>query len=392
MIQRAIQERLTYIATKMPVISLLGPRQSGKTTIAKAVFSSYSYVNLENVDTRTYAIEDPRGFLSTHSKGPGLIIDEIQHVPHLLSYIQTIVDESGQNGFFVLTGSQNILINRSIGQTLAGRVAIFTLLPLSVRELQVAQLLPNDLDVMLFQGSYPRIYAHQIDPRDWYQGYIQTYLERDIRDIKQVHDLSLFQKFVRLCAGRVGQILNATSLANDCGVSAPTVRSWLSLLEQNYIIFLLQPYYKNFSKRLIKSPKIYFYDTGLICSLLAIESSTVLATHYLKGGIFESFVIADIMKQRFNHGYQSQLFFWQEKMKHEIDCIVEKDGNPYAIEIKAGQTISSSFFDNLSYWAFLADTSPDRLFLVYGGKENQKRTSGIVLGWQSIDGLGLLDQ
>lgn len=270
MISRLLQKKLEALAQKLPVVAILGPRQSGKTTLSRMVFGNYAYVSLENLDSRTFAQEDPRSFLDTYAK-EGVIFDEIQHVPLLLSYIQTWVDEWQKPGQFILTGSQNFLINEAITQTLAGRIAILNLLPLSVDELAAANLLPAQSEECMFLGGYPRIYAKEIAPEDWYPNYIQTYIERDVRQVKNVHDLAVFQRFLKLCAGRIGQLINFSSLANDCDVSLSTVKSWLSLLEQSFIIFLLRPHHANFSKRLVKTPKLYFVDTGLACTLLEIQ-------------------------------------------------------------------------------------------------------------------------
>jgi len=384
MIKRELHEKLHHLAEQFPVVAILGPRQSGKTTLAKTEFNNYTYVSLEDFDVRSLANNDPRAFLDIHRNENGVILDEIQHVPQLLSYIQTEVDETQKHGYYVLTGSQNFLLNESITQTLAGRIAIVTLLPFSTSELQAAQLLPDTIDTMIFQGSYPRIYANASDPTDWYQNYINTYIERDVRQIKNITDLSLFQRFMKLCAGRIGQILNISSLANDCGISTGTVNAWLSLLQSSYIIFLLQPHYKNFSKRLIKSPKLYFYDTGIACSLLELEQAKQVNSHYLRGGLFESFVIAELMKMRYNKGRIPHYYFWRDKIGHEVDCIIEHSGKLFPIEIKAGKTLTQDYFQELHYWSNLAQADAGRSYLVYTGNENQNRTLVSVIRWQDI--------
>ena len=287
------------------------------------------------MDAREFASEDPRGFLEQYSKKSGragVILDEIQNTPNLFSYLQVSVDQDPRPGFYILTGSQNILLNQHISQTLAGRISIQTLLPFSIEELQEANRLPEDPFTTLFQGFYPPIYTKAIDPQDWYKGYVQTYVERDARQIRNISDLSVFQKFVKLCAGRIGQLLNLTSLSNDCGISVNTARSWISILEASYIIFLLQPHHKNFSKRLIKSPKLYFYDPGLASYLLGIESPKMLFQHYLRGGLFESMVLCNLMKQRFNAGKTSNLYFWRDKTGLEVDCLIEKADGLVPIE------------------------------------------------------------
>jgi predicted AAA+ superfamily ATPase len=387
MIKRDLVKFIKEDAKKAPVLAILGPRQSGKTTLARATFPQYTYVSLEDLDMRRFALDDPRGFLARYTQDKGLILDEMQHAPELLSYIQTFVDQAYKPGFFVLTGSQNFLLHQAVTQTLAGRISLHTLLPLSVHELKAADLLPSDANALLYQGCYPVIYARKEEPRKWYADYVRTYLERDVRTITQVTDLSLFKKFLQLCAGRIGQLLNITSLANDCGISVGTVHAWLSVLEASYIIFLLQPHYKNFSKRLIKSPKLYFYDTGLACSLLGIESEKELETHYLRGGLFESMVIADLFKAFYNADRIPRLYFWRDKTGHEVDLIIEKGKTLYPIEIKAGMTINPSFFDGLEFWNTLSEADPSNGFIVCGGEDVQQRTRGNVVCWPRIDSI-----
>lgn len=385
-IKRLIQAQIKSAASYFPVIAIRGPRQAGKATLAKMVFEHHRYVSLEDLDVRTHAAQDPRGFLESYRNDHGIIFDEFQHVPELLSYIQTHVDREKKDGYFILTGSQNFLINQAITQTLAGRISLHTLLPLSINELSASGRLPDTIDTYLYSGSYPSIYAKNVPPQQWYLNYIQTYLERDVRQITNVENLSTFQTFVQLCAGRIGQVLNLTSLGNDCGISANTVRHWLSILEASYIVFLLKPHHKNFSKRLIKSPKLYFYDTGLACALLKISAEQV-PTHYLKGGLFESLIIADILKQQYNKGLLPNVHFWRDQIGHEVDCIIETGSSTIPVEIKAGKTISNSFFSNIDYWKKLALADPSEGFLVYTGDENQKRSNGTVLSWRAIDTL-----
>ena len=385
MIPRDLSSKLSELAQKFPVIAILGPRQSGKTTLAKSIFDDHVYLSLEDINTFNFAQKDPYTFFDTHHNKNGIIIDEIQEIPNLMSYIQTYVDSHDVRGYFIITGSQNILLNEAISQTLAGRVAILTLLPLCINELSRSNILPNKTETILFNGSYPRIYAHEIRPVDWYPHYIKTYLERDVRQIKNVHNLSTFQRFVGLCAGRIGQILSVSSLSSDCGIDVKTVNSWLSILEASYLIFLLQPHNKNFNKRLIKSPKIYFYDTGLACSLLGIESPEVLANHYLRGGLFESFILSEFIKNRLNKGLNPNIYFWRDKLGHEIDCIADWNGQLVAAEIKSGRTISQDFFDGLNYWTELSNNPKSNNFVVYGGDDDQKRSAGSLLSWKNIE-------
>jgi predicted AAA+ superfamily ATPase len=385
-IQRRLGSTVRELAQKFPVVALLGPRQSGKTTLAQQLFPQYKYVSFEEVfEAREFALTDPKGFLATYEREEGIILDEFQHVPHILSYIQVQVDREKKPGRFILTGSQNFLLNQSIAQSLAGRVAIVTLLPLSVQELEQANLLPDDIDALLFQGCYPRIYSDKIEPNVWFQNYIQTYIERDVRQIKNVTDLSAFKRFIQLCAGRVGQLLNVSALSNDSGIAVNTVNAWLSLLEQSYIIFLLQPHHKNFSKRIIKSPKLYFYDTGLVCSLLGIDTQNQVATHYLRGGLFESFVLSELHKMDYNAGRLPRLYFWRDKLGHEVDCIIERGGELIPIEIKAGKTVTSGFFEGLIFWKELAEVASEKGYIVYAGTQEQRRSHGTVLDWRNLD-------
>ena len=381
MIPRNAEATCRRIASQYPVLAILGPRQSGKTTLAKAVFPKYKYVTLEDLDMREFAATDPRGFLAAYQDG-GVILDEIQHVPGLLSYIQTIVDERQTPGEFVITGSHNFLIHQAISQTLAGRIFILTLLPLSIAELDSARLLPDRPDELIYKGMYPRVYAQNLSPTEWFQQYIRTYVEKDVRLIKNVTDLMAFQRFIKLCAGRIGQLLNLSSLGTECGIDQRTAKGWLSILEMSYIIFSLPPYFANLGKRLVKMPKLYFHDVGLACSLLGITSPEEVSSHYLRGGLFESLILSDLMKQRYHSGMEPKLYFWRDQHGHEVDCIVERGGRPFPIEIKSGQTVSSDFFDGLNYWDQLADKSSSGAAVVYGGSGSQKRSQGQVLGWK----------
>lgn len=386
MFRRKLEAILLKRAEKMPVIAILGPRQSGKTTLAKGVFNQHKYVSLENYDNRELASVDPKRFLEMHLNDHGVILDEIQHAPKLLSYIQTYVDEEHRPGHVILAGSQNILVNQDVSQTLAGRVAIFTLPPLSIAELSENSLLANSVEKLAYKGSYPRVYAYDLEPTSWYLDYIETYVERDVRQVGNISDLSTFKRFIRLCAGQVGQLLNFTSLANDCGIDQRTAKNWISILEASYIVFLLQPHYVNFRKRLIKSPKLYFYDTGIICALLDIKSSEQLDTHYLRGSIVESLIISEIFKHYYNHGERPQhVYFWRNQAGNELDCIIQKDNKLVPIEIKAGKTVSSSFFAGLNYWSELAKEEGARGYVIYGGQDNQDWPQGQVVSWQHLE-------
>jgi len=383
MIERTLAKKAKSLFSKFPIIAILGPRQSGKTTLARNLFPKLAYVSLENPDTRQFALEDPKGFLKQYEKGA--IIDEVQKAPELFSYLQTLVDEKNKNGLFVLTGSQNFLLEEKISQTLAGRIALLKLLPLSLEELKNSSKKRFSLSHILYHGLYPRLFDKKIAPVDWYPNYIQTYLEKDVRLIKNVTDLHIFQKFLKSCAGRVGQVINLSSLGNDCGISYNTAKSWLSVLESSYLIFLLQPYYKNFNKRLIKMPKLYFYDTGLVCSLLGIEKEGQLETHYLKGALFESMVISEMMKNRLNQGFQPHFYFWKDNAGHEIDVISEYGDKVHPIEIKSGMTFHDDFTKNMTYWNKINNKELDSEFtVIYGGGENQKRKNLSLVSWQDI--------
>ena len=380
MLQRDLEKEAKRLAKQFPVIAILGPRQSGKTTLAQQCFPNYHYLSLENPDTRDFASHDPKGFLRPYEEG--VILDEIQHVPQLFSYIQSIVDASGLKGRFILTGSQNFQLNAHISQSLAGRVAILTLLPFSLSELKKGKSLPAFYETLLFLGGYPRIHAQQIAPTDWYPNYIQTYIERDIRQLKNVTDLSTFQRFVKLCAGRIGQLINWSDLGRDCGITYHTAQSWISLLEASFVIFMLHPFYENFNKRLVKSPKLYFYDTGLACSLLEISTEQELRTHSLKGNIFESFIISELIKERHNRGQIPKFYFWRDKMGHEIDLIFESRGAVQAVEIKSSETLTQDLFKTINYWQTISYHSPEECFLIYGGEEYQARSYAKVFGWK----------
>jgi predicted AAA+ superfamily ATPase len=385
MIERRMKAKLEELARKFPVVAILGPRQSGKTTLAKETFPNHTFISLEDYDLRKSAEEDPRRFLSIYEKGEGLVIDEAQHVPELFSYLQTEVDRNATPGRFVLTGSQNFLLNQHISQTLAGRVAFVTLLPLSIGELQESGHLSSSIDGTMFKGGYPRIHAYDIPPSDWYPNYIRTYLERDIRDLAHVRDLGQFQRFVKLCAGRTGQLLNLTDLARDAAISPNTARAWIGMLEASYVIFLLQPHHNNFSKRLVKSPKIYFFDIGLVCSLLEVDDVSQVGTHYLRGALFESFVISELIKCRFNEGRRKNCFFWRDTSGHEVDCLIEKGGELYPCEIKSGATVRDDFFSGLKFWCRVAGKPEDSGMVIYGGDHPHQRKQGRVLSWRQLE-------
>lgn len=379
MIQRDIVAKIKLMAQKMPVISITGPRQSGKTTVAKMCFPEYDYVNLENPDTFEDAKSDPRLFLSRHKKG--LIIDEVQLFPALFSYIQTISDENNKPGEFILTGSQNFLLSEKISQSLAGRVFVTHLLPFSVAELKQSSYSFDNYDQAIFKGFYPRLYDKQIEPPLFYPSYIQTYTERDIRQIINISNLFLFQKFMRLAAGRVGQLLNYANISIELGVDLKTVKSWFSILESSFIVFFLQPHYKNFSKRLVKTPKLYFYDTGLVCSLLGLKKEEDINLHWAKGALFENLIIADLMKNYYNKVEIPPLYYWRDNTGNEVDCLIDDAIRIISVEIKSSTTIHADFMKGLNYYKKLNDTS--KPYLIYGGNDDRKRNEADVLSWHN---------
>ncbi|MEO5642219.1 MAG: ATP-binding protein [Bacteroidia bacterium] len=381
MIIRNAQKRLAYLASKFKAVAVTGPRQSGKTTLVKTLFSSKPYISLENPDTRRFAMADPRSFLASYPNGA--ILDEVQRVPELFSYLQEILDNSKKKGLFILTGSNNFLLQESITQTLAGRIAFMTLLPFSVSELKSAKKLPKtDIELML-KGFYPPIYNQRLKARDWCPDYIHTYIEKDVRQVKNISDLNTFQKFLALLAGRCGQELNLSSLGIEAGVDHKTVQSWIGILESSYIIYLLKPHFRNFNKTITKRPKLYFYDTALVCSLLGITEIKQLNTHPLRGAVFETMVISELVKQRTNAGEAINLYYWRDKTGHEIDVIVDTAGKLLPIEIKSGQTVNDDFFRNLDYWNKLSGGK--KSVLLYGGILKQMRGNGTtVMNWREM--------
>lgn len=384
MIKRNIIKKILEYSKQYPIISLIGPRQSGKTTLVKNIFPKKSYVNLEDLENREFASNDPKGFLSQYKNGA--IIDEVQRVPKLMSYLQVIADEKKKNGLYILTGSQNFLLMESISQSLAGRTAIFNLLPFSLPELFSAKIKFNKtkIDNLLFKGFYPKLFDQKIDTAGYYNNYIQTYVERDVRLIKNISNLSAFKKFLNLCAARTGQLLNISSLAEDCGINQKTAQSWLSILEASFIIYLLRPHHKNYNKRVTKMPKIYFYDTGLLCSLLGLTNEKQLKDHYLKGNIFESFVISEFIKYKYNQGTEPNIYFWRNKIGNEVDILIEMPNKIIPIEVKSGQTIADNYFKGLKYYNNLSKSDSKNSYLIYGGNLKQQRSEGNILGWEYL--------
>lgn len=381
-IKRDISKVLREYA-KFPVVAFLGPRQSGKTTLVTNAFPNHTYISFEDPELRAYAEADPKRFLNDYENNHGIILDEFQYVPKILSYIQLLVDQKQKSGYFILTGSQNFLMNQQVTQSLAGRVGLLTLLPLSLNELKKSDRLmahPNDA---IFKGGYPRIYDKKIKPSVFYRSYIHTYLQRDVRILTNVGNLRTFQKFMALCAGRIGQLLNVEDIATNCGIDRSTVNQWLSVLEASYIIFLFKPHFNNFNKRLTKTPKLYFYDTGLACALLGIKTSKDLKLSPFRGPLFECFIIADLYKQYHNNGSEPLLYFWRDQNgRTEVDCVVDLGIRQVPIEIKSGESIDGEYFVSLSRWNEISKTNPENNFVIYGGEQNQKRTTGRIVSWR----------
>lgn len=380
MIQRTLTSEAIRLAGQYPAVTITGPRQSGKTTLCKAAFPGKPYVNLESPDIREFATRDPRGFLAAYPDGA--ILDEIQRTPQLFSYLQPLIDEQPAPGRFILTGSQQFEVMTTISQSLAGRTALLKLLPFSMEELAGAGITPG-IDALLLHGFYPRIHDAHLDPTQALGDYLETYVERDIRQLVNIKDLALFEKFVRLCAGRTGQLLNLHSLGNDVGISHTTARSWLTLLEASYIVFLLQPWHTNLAKRQVKTPKLFFYDVGLAAYLLGAESELHINRHPLRGNLFENLVVIEALKYRYNRARRSNLYFWRDAKGNEVDLLLEVGGEVVPVEIKSGATISEDFFKGLRTFAARLPQPPRASALVYGGVERQRRSDVTV--WRHDD-------
>ncbi len=381
MLPRNAQATLQTLARGYPFIALTGPRQSGKTTLSRLAFAEKPYVSLEDPDTLEFALADPRRFLAQYPDGA--ILDEAQRAPALFSYLQTLADGDGRMGLYILTGSQQFGLFAGITQSLAGRVGLVQLLPFSIRELQDAAQLPDTLDAFLYQGCYPPLYDRPLAPGHWHANYVATYLERDLRQLVNIRDLTSFRRFLRLCAGRTGQLLNLSSLANDCGISHNTAKSWISILEASYILFLLPPHHRNFNKRIVKTPKLYFYDTGLAAWLMGIQNSEQLPTHPHRGALFETLIVTELLKGRYNQADISNLFFWRDNTGNEVDVVLDTGSRLIPLEIKSGQTITPDFFRPLSKWLAWAGEEAGRAYLVYGGEQDQTRQQCTVLSWRS---------
>ena len=367
-INRLLKDKAALLLSKFPFLAIIGPRQSGKTTFAKQLRPDFTYVNLELPEYREFAKSDPLAFLKSYQNG--VILDEIQWVPELFSYLQVLSDERNKPGEYLLTGSQNFLLSSQITQSLAGRVALLQLLPFSLKELEVHYKIARWEELAL-GGGYPRKYQFDIDPTDFYPNYIQTYLERDVRQILNIKDLAAFQKFIQLLAGRAGQLFNQHNFANELGVTNKTIDSWLGVLEASFVAFRLPPYYQNFNKRILKMPKVYFYDTGVLCSLLGLRKYTDLNLHFARGQVFENLVVTELMKEELNQGNKAAFYFWRDSNQSEVDLLQEKDGKLIAIEIKASETFHNGFLKGLKKFQKVAAHVEPKL--IYAGQMMHQR-------------------
>jgi uncharacterized protein len=382
MIPRNAHQTALRLARGFPILAITGPRQAGKTTLARTLFADRAYVSLEDPEQREFADRDPRGFLARFDNGA--IIDEAQHCPELFSYLQGLVDSRRRMGDFILTGSQHFGLLSRITQSLAGRVGLIQLLPLAMTELIESSLLPRTLDELLWRGGYPPLYDRPLAPDDWFPNYVATYLERDVRQLLAVRDLGLFQRFLKLCAARGGQLLNLSALANDCGISHVTAREWLTVLEASYVVLLLQPYHRNFGKRLVKTPKLYFLDTGLAAWLLGVKDTVTLNTHAQRGALFETLVVTEFVKRRFNDGQPAALYFWRDNTGHEVDLLFEVGERLQAIEIKSGATFVADWRKALGKWQSFAGQAALPPWLVHGGEQSYSREGLRVFAWQDL--------
>ncbi len=383
MITRDLTDRLIEAARGFPAVTLTGPRQSGKSTLCRAVFPGLPYVNLEAPDIRSFATEDPRAFLARYPDGA--VIDEVQRCPELPSYLQGVIDEDPRPGKWILTGSQNLALLESVSQSLAGRVAVLHLLPLSFPEVSRFRQHPTSLDAVLGAGGYPRIFDQRLTPSDWLGSYVATYVERDVRTLTGIGDLSTFQRFLQLCAGRTSQLLKLSSLASDCGITQPTAKAWLSVLETSFIAFRLKPWSGNIRKRLVKTPKLQFYDTGLVCWLLGIRTAEQLHSHPLRGPIFETWVASEIVKHRANRGESGGLYFFRDRHGLEADLVVEEGGTLTVIETKSGQTVTNDMLSSVRrVTSALDEVGKIATVVVHGGDDLQHRSGIDVLPWSRL--------
>ncbi len=384
MYPRQLQPELIRLATQYPVVTITGPRQSGKTTLCQAAFPDYQYINLEELNAREFANQDPKGFLAQYNDQ--VILDEIQRAPNLPSYIQPMVDRTNQNGQFILTGSHQFELTNTINQSLAGRTALVTLLPLSFHELYT-NASSIQLSHIIYSGFYPRIFNNKLNPTEALAFYLATYVERDIRSLVNIKDLSIFEKFLKICASQVGQLLNYTTIANDCGIDQKTVKAWLSVLEASYILFQIQPHFQHFRKRLTKSSKLYFHDVGLLCYLLGISHPEQVMNHPMRGLLFENFIISECLKDRYNRVKDKNIYFFRDHVGHEVDAIFDYGTELYSMEIKSSETFNYSFIKGLEYYEQIAKEKNTRKFLIYAGDESYKTKDVAIYSYKKINDL-----
>jgi uncharacterized protein len=383
-IERDIAESIIKGAAQSPIVAIIGPRQSGKSTLAKEIFKNHAYVDMQDAEVFEFANKDPKGFLSSYTNEFGIIIDEAQYAPNLFPQLKVEADKNPRPGFYILCGSQNFLLHEKISESLAGRVYFYTLLPLSIHELTKAHLLCERAQDQIVKGFYPRVYLPNIDVRDYYENYIVTYVERDIRTIRNIDNILIFKKFMQLCAIRSGTTLNVTELAANCGISLATARSWLSLLEISFVIFLLPSYHNNLGRRIIKSPKLYFYDVGLAAALMDVDKELITKKRDIYSAFFENMIIVDLIKNFHAYNLRPTLTFLRDSNQNEIDLIIESGGKTIPIEIKASETMQNQFFDTLS-WFQEQIHNDQKAIVVYGGNQAQARNQGMVIPWKNLD-------
>lgn len=384
MISRDLAHQAKVAAGAFPSVTVTGPRQSGKSTLCRAVFPDHPYVSLETPDVRAFALSDPRGFLAQYPAGA--VLDEVQRCPDLPSYLQAPIDADPTPGRWIMTGSQNLSLLESVSQSLAGRTAVLHLLPLARNEVRRFLTYPNDPDDALRAGGYPRIYDRQLDPAQWLSAYVGTYVERDVRTLTRIGDLVAFQRFLELCAGRTAQLLNLSALAADAGISQPTAKAWLSVLETSFLVFRLPPLHANIRKRLVKMPKLHFYDTGLVCWLLGIRNAAQLRAHPLRGAIFETWVVSEVRKHRMNAGERGGVFFYRDRHGTEADLVAEAGGGRIVVEAKAGRTATDDMFRGVRRVREALTDRPCTSIVAYAGEARQQRQDGLLLPWDELDG------
>lgn len=382
-IKRDLQDAIIAGAAQIPVIAVIGPRQSGKSTLVRELFKRHTYIDMQDAAMFEFANQDPKGFLHSYKNEHGIIIDEAQYAPNLFAQIKVEADKDPRSGYYILSGSQNFLLHEKISESLAGRVYFYTLLPLSINELQQAGLQQESALAQMCKGFYPRVYQPHMQAVEYYENYILTYVERDIRTIRNIDNILIFKKFMQLCALRIGSTINFSDIATDCGISTTTARSWLALLEASFILFLLPPYHNNLGKRIIKTPKLYFYDVGLAAALMGLDAQALVQQRQIYGGLFENMIIVDGIKNFNAQNIRPMLSFYRDSNQKEIDLIIETKGKTIPIEIKASETVNSHFFDTTTWFVEQLKTD-ERPIVIYGGDQIQTRTQGKLFPWHAM--------